>query len=520
MSASPWSPCEVHPYTIQALEGLLAEKASSDPSVVSSKLHRTYFEEYFSFIGAKTIVVENYYIDHDYTDDYSKYYVRCFAPYRRTCVRLHFFDVPFAHDDLDGLIAGSNSSLPLDVLTDAYLGFIVVKPLPQSFVGRTCLRTYPTENTGRSYPITRQYDANLFGFRLTVDTLAFQEQDSVAAACATSALWSAFQGTGKLFQHTIPSPIEITKAATAVNWTNARTLPNSGLTIEQMAAAIRSLSLEPLAISVENDEYLLQILLYAYLKGKIPVVLLLMLGNISVSPTTTYGLHAVTVTGFHLEASAPKAFNGFLLRAGSMDKIYVHDDQVGPFARMVFDGVVVPIGTNSFASLSTSWLNSIRTSNLRAIPTFTLTPLYDKIRIPFTAVFGAVFQFDALIEQIRLRPGTPVLPDRLQWDIYLSTAGDYKSDVVPLRPLAPAERQDVLLQSMPRFIWCASAYCNGQVMFDLLFDATDIESGKVFMRAIEYNSGISSQIRTTIAASGSAGFIPNAIYRAIIDWFR
>ena len=48
---------------------------------------------------------------------------------------------------------------------------------------------------------------------LRVKSLSFQEQDHEVAACATSALWSIFHGTGKMFQHPILSPVEITKVA-------------------------------------------------------------------------------------------------------------------------------------------------------------------------------------------------------------------------------------------------------------------------------------------------------------------
>src|SRR5262249_17736969 len=98
-------------------------------------------------------------------------------------------------------------------------------PLPRTIVGRTCLKTYPHDSR-RDFPITRDYEANLFGMPLRVESLAFQEQDSVAAACATSALWSAFHGTGKQFQHPIPSPVEISKAATAHLPLDTRTFPN------------------------------------------------------------------------------------------------------------------------------------------------------------------------------------------------------------------------------------------------------------------------------------------------------
>lgn len=51
----------------------------------SSKTH------YFDHIGAKTIIVENDYIDRDFLEDYSGYYARCFHDYQRSCTRLHFF---------------------------------------------------------------------------------------------------------------------------------------------------------------------------------------------------------------------------------------------------------------------------------------------------------------------------------------------------------------------------------------------------------------------------------------------
>ena len=52
-----------------------------------------YLYDYLSHkgISSKTIIVENYYVDGDYLDDYSNYYAKCFYPYKRICKRLHFF---------------------------------------------------------------------------------------------------------------------------------------------------------------------------------------------------------------------------------------------------------------------------------------------------------------------------------------------------------------------------------------------------------------------------------------------
>jgi hypothetical protein len=205
---------EVLPCSTDTLKEVLPKKSEISLLELDTKLHIRYFGDYFNEIGAHTLVVENEYVDHDYSEDHAEYYVRCFKEYKRKCTRLHVFKSDFIKADLSSLLQGNEGRLSVDLLQESYLGFIVIKPLPKTVIGRTCLKTYPSDGP-RYFPITRSYTANLFGINLKVESsLAFQEQDTVVAACATSALWSIFQGTGKLFQHAIPSPSVITKAAT------------------------------------------------------------------------------------------------------------------------------------------------------------------------------------------------------------------------------------------------------------------------------------------------------------------
>ncbi len=189
---------EVIEYSIDALIKLLADRSEASESYIHGKIHSTYFEGYFRELGAKTIIVEKIYVDRDFLEDFAAYYVRCFYRYDRFCSRLHFFTETFSKEDFDYILENV-SDTKIDQLKGSYLGFIVVKPLPETIIGRTCLKTYHASPEGRNFPITRKYPVNLFGIGLSVETLAFQEQDRVAAACATSALWTAFQGTGKLF---------------------------------------------------------------------------------------------------------------------------------------------------------------------------------------------------------------------------------------------------------------------------------------------------------------------------------
>src|SRR5262245_46892200 len=107
MSAEPrrWS---LHPYSIDALRSLLAEHSEHGWS--AEGVHERYFGDYFDALGAKTVVVERDYIDHDYLEDFAAYYVRCFKNYARTCTRLHFFKKVVRERDFTQLLERRNAA--------------------------------------------------------------------------------------------------------------------------------------------------------------------------------------------------------------------------------------------------------------------------------------------------------------------------------------------------------------------------------------------------------------------------
>jgi hypothetical protein len=203
---------EVYPFSKGKLFDLFRQKSLSSARVVKKKSQCEYFSSYLSAVKAATIVVENDYTDAHYLADYVGLYARCFPQYGRRCTRLHFFKKDFVIKDFDELLKGNAGNLTRRDLQRSYLGFVVVKPLPETFIGRTCLKTYKWAET-RRYPITRNYSVHLYGIDLNVQSLAFQEQDVAAGRCGTAAIWSVFNGTGRLFQHKIPAPFEITTMA-------------------------------------------------------------------------------------------------------------------------------------------------------------------------------------------------------------------------------------------------------------------------------------------------------------------
>lgn len=524
-------PFSVIDYSIENLASVLCEGPNVDPCAVASKLHLIYFEEYFSALKARTVVIENDYVDRGYLEDYAGYYVRCFVKYKRKCRRLHFFGIQFSQSDLTSLLSGNQKSIKAETLKSSYLGFVVVKPLPQTIIGRTCLKTYDDDGARRHYSSTQDFSANFFGIHLSVRTLPFQEQDSVVAACATSALWSAFHAVESHVEHVIPSPVEITRRATSLLPLETRSLPNKGLTPAQMAYAIRSVGLEPFLVDATSLGILKETA-YAYLRGGMALVLGLNLLDISSSITGQpsqgkfKGLHAVALTGFSLGKSKPldeqnDSCQGStcLLRADRIDKIYVHDDQVGPFARMVFDEMRVQVDGNGqkveYETLSTSWKgDNDQLGSVRAVPNILLVPLYHKIRIPFGVIHDHILFLDHFIEILRSQEML-TLDSRIEWDIYLTSVNQFKSEIFE-SDIEEQQKYRLLTASLPRFIWRATAFSHENPLFDLLFDTTDLEQSSLLAMVAAYddpffNSLIDSYKAMSEGARNHPGF-------SILNW--
>ncbi len=492
---------DVWPYEIAKVTSFISDFSKTTSHYINSKLHTRYFTEYFSEkgVGARTVVVEADYVDRDFLLDYAGYYARCFKDYSRHCARLHFFTIEFSKTEFEQVLSGRNDQLKSKLMSQgSYLGFIVVKPVPQTVIGRTCLTTYDDTNTDREFPNTRNYEVHLFGIPLSVCTLAFQEQDQVVSACATSALWTAFHGTGKLFHHPIPPPIEITNAAYLVeSESEPRALPNQGLSLIQIFHAIRAVTLEPFRVNA-LDEHVLKSTIFGYLKSGIPLVLVFYIYDNRTHPPSYMGRHAVTVTGYNIgrPEAVPFGSTDFRLVASRIDKLYVHDDQIGPFARVVFDGQHVCLTQNGVCtgvpSLSSSWPGADGTLDMgRIVPDILVAPLYQTIRVPFEVIHDLILDFDSVLQELGSH-GFSDVSGEFEWSIYLISANDMKNEVLENPNIGSEEKREILLECMPRFLWRAHARSvkRNIDVIDVLFDSTEIKQGKLCHRVIPYDSKI------------------------------
>jgi hypothetical protein len=432
-------------------------------SVDEIRQHRrvVYLHNYLVQLGAKTLVIERVYTDGDYLDDFAEYYAKCFRQYNSRCRRLHVFQKAFTNDEFLGAVLSGDSD---GTAQGSYLGFVVARPLPLSVIGRTVLKTYDQQSGRRYYTCTKKYTANVFGIDLTVDSLAFQEQDSVLAACATVALWSCFQKSAQLFGTPILTPAAITQSASkSIHY--GRPIPSHGLDAREMCNAIRSVGLEPELLDVSSTIPLVS-LLYGYLSAGIPVIL-----GVTVEGR---GGHAITLAGYSLQnkrvhsqevAATAKTIPMTGLR---IDAFYGHDDQVGPFSRLnVMPSAIV--GNNTYpVCFESSWTDEKSGKKLALYPRIVIAPIYHKVRLTFLDVQKWLTKLHR-VAQLVFQPNA-----ELEWDVRLAFSNGYKAHLRGMPGLESQVKEEMLLAPHPRFIWAASLRLKGVELVELLFDATGI----------------------------------------------
>lgn len=291
----------------------------------------TYLSAYLTQLACKSIVVENHYVDRDYISDVALFYSRSLRAYPNFCQRLHFFRETIDQARWQELVAESNGGLNKtgeEFLQRAYLGFSVIRPLPGSPIGRTVLVTVEKMTQSgdtREFGAVREYLVHLGGFELNVEGLAFQQQDQGVSACATTALWTAMHAVARKEALAIPTPADITQAASRYVLASGRSLPSEGLNIQQICEATRAAGLEPLvmrSLSLEQDRA--QLLGYIS-SGFAPVLAIQTMQGIG---------HAVCAVGVKLGKIQPQSDPNLHFRdnASAVSVVYIHDDRLGPYA--------------------------------------------------------------------------------------------------------------------------------------------------------------------------------------------
>jgi hypothetical protein len=313
-----------------------------DPLTALDCVQAAYLRCYLSDMGCKTVVEEPVYFDRDYLSEFSAFYGTSTRGYSNRCRRIHFFGLKFQRATLREALKGDEKAV--QDLQESYMGFAVLRPIAAAPLGRTVLRWYPEQTPTRPRVVSsRAYTCHLAGLPLTVEGLAWQQQDSGVGACATVALWSMLHSSALDDSCAIPTTASITEAAHRTASMGDRVFPSTSLKFPQMLEAIKELGLAPAVVdgdlkagsSVDGDPEKTRVIdefsaerfsvfSAAMIRSGYPVLLF---GSVKGAG------HAVCLVGFR-EAQSPSAAAGALeMQDATTPFFYVHDDNRGPNIR-------------------------------------------------------------------------------------------------------------------------------------------------------------------------------------------
>ncbi|RIY06907.1 hypothetical protein [Hymenobacter rubripertinctus] len=278
-------------------------------------------------------------------------------------------------------------------------------------------------------------------------------------------------------------PYHITATSRNLFYRHGRTFPSAGLDQTQIGEAIEAVGLvAELRTYRQGHEWGLlppgdsasarmqqqlrgaKGFLYAYLRLGLPVLLFLLLDE---NPDLG---HLVTITGYRLAPATALPTPDISLASDALDRLYAHDDQMGPFARY---------GFTEQGRLRTPWPAEAdwqtaegRWQQHREASLFSLfVPLAADIRITYEQVYRQVGLFEQIFtDTIRERAD-------IVWDIYLDYSNKYKEELRYLRAVSGEPLRRILVTSLPKYIWVARATLQQMPILELVFDATDLHTG-------------------------------------------
>ncbi len=427
----------------------------------------TYLGVYLSSLGCKSVVSESHYIDRDYIHDMALFYSRSLRCYPNFCQRLHFFTEDFDLEAWKRMVTDTgNYDEKTQFLQKAYLGYCVVRPLPGSPIGRTVLVTFgPTTPTDtRSFDAVRDYDVHLGGFKLTIRGLAFQQQDQGVSACATTALWSSLNKVAQLEALAIPTPAEITQAASRYLLAEGRALPSEGLNINQICEAIRGSGLQPLVSrSVSFDQDCAQ--LHGYIRSGLAPVL-------AIQPVQGGSAHAVCAVGLKIGEVAPQTTPTLNYRdaATAVRAVYIHDDRLGPYAAAELTPWTIPKTPVSPARIATGlriqWPDKVDAE--QCILLAVIVPMPTKLRMSIPRVrWFALHLAQAIGDEFTEFAKQVVFACRYRF------ATEYRSEAHQLGLTDPGLYLLNCETVLSRYVGLIELSINEEPLFDVLLDATE-----------------------------------------------
>jgi len=220
----------------------------------------------------------------------------------------------------------------------------------------------------------------------------------------------------------------------------------------------------------------------------------------------------VTLTGYRFERglSIDSSNLEINLISDQISRFYCHDDQCGPFSRLVF------LDKDKSWKFKTSvWSSSFSNEQEKANPYCLIVPLTKKLNVVYEDILDEASVIDHLLNTFFKEK------IKLTWDIYLCKSNDYKVEIKKELSGKDPKHLSVLYKSLPQYIWVSKVYFgtnNEKVLvFDLIYDAIDVNyvnspfSATIYDETFEdflvsFDSGIETDSENLITLKDVLGY--------------
>lgn len=394
------------------------------------------------------VIIETEYVDRGYRDCYYTYYSTKLEQYERNCIRLSLFE-----DSIKSIEMNLDEDYGKK-LQEAYLGFIIIRPLVNACIGRNVISPKAKMNSSDLAICEALVKASCMGYKLNVYGFPHSSQDGEMMTCAETTVWSMMEYFGNkysIYTPTLPSTISGLNESLSYE----RKVPSSGMHYDQISNILKRHGLSCIVYDNENPRF--KELFTCYVESGFPLVACLL------DKDGTIG-HAIVCIGRknvprekvkEMSVSETNKKNGVELISWNMaiDEFVFNDDNVPCYQVAKFDEPAKHYEDEEW--------NKVKITHF-------IVPLYKKIYIDAETAIDTANNL--LVETIGVESGNIVRT-------FLTSSRSYKDYVTKNSDFSLEVKQTLLTLDMAKFVWVteyadANSFCDEKANGIILMDAT------------------------------------------------
>jgi len=391
-----------------------------------------------------TIIAETDYIDKTYRDLYYHFYSTKLRFFEKNCVRLSFFN-----NEIDDTIAHSEDDIKK--IKKNYLGFVVLRPLGISCIGRNVLSPDVLKPTGSRLLLCKtDITSTVMGTKVSVCGFPHSSQDEEMMTCAETTIWSIMSYLANRYNiYSLPLGHNILASLTESSY--ERQTPSLGLNFQQISLSLQNQGLACRVYDKDNPKF--KEILSCYIESGIPLALCIeaktfghavaCIGRSTIDRNTVV-LQSVVVNG-HVYYEWNK----------SIDQFIVNDDNATCYQVMNFMDPCSYYGDPEWRGMEI---------------THFVAPLHQKIYLDAEIAIEAALD---LIHDHGYNDGSVIRT-------FLTSSRSYREYAMTNNDFSEKQKQAFIELDMPKFIWVTeisdvASFMIARVNDIILMDAT---SGK------------------------------------------